>query len=78
MPSIKFRHLLERQKIERGITEIESQLPQFRRETIEEFFQYLRQSPDGRGSRLTRLQAVYEHKWHLKKGLGSNKAQTAT
>lgn len=79
LPITNHRHLLQRRKTEQGVTELESQLPAFRRDSIEEHFRYLQESPNGDAeSRLSHLQRFYEHRWHLKKGWDLKKAQTAT
>ncbi|KAF9941401.1 hypothetical protein BGZ65_003798 [Modicella reniformis] len=79
LPYVRFRNLLQRRKKEQEITELESRIPEFRRDNIEQFFQYLRENPDGGAkSRLSLLLRFYEHRWHLKKRWDLKKAQTAT
>lgn len=79
MPVTKFRHLLQRRKDDHGITRLESQLPSFRRDNMDEFFRYITERPDGCvESRLSQLMRFYEHRWNLKKGWDVKKAQTAT
>jgi len=79
VPYTRFRHLFQRRKNERELTELESGIPEFKRDSFDQFFQYLRESPEeDADSRQTQLMCFYEHRWMLKKRWDLRKAQTST
>ncbi|ORZ09686.1 hypothetical protein BCR41DRAFT_388215 [Lobosporangium transversale] len=80
LPVLRFNHLLNKRKREKGMIEVESAIPVFGRDTYNEYFQWMNEESQTQiGSKnLDVLQEFYESRWHLKKKWDLRKAQRAT
>ncbi|ORZ11289.1 hypothetical protein BCR41DRAFT_356977 [Lobosporangium transversale] len=80
LPVLRFNHLLNKRKREKGMIEVESAIPVFGRDTYNEYLQWMNEeSQTQTGSKnLDVLQEFYESRWHLKKKWDLRKAQRVT
>ncbi|ORZ05169.1 hypothetical protein BCR41DRAFT_362042, partial [Lobosporangium transversale] len=79
LPVLRFNHLLNKRKREKGMIEVESTIPVFGRDTYNEYFQWMNEESQTQiGSKnLDVLQEFYESRWHLKKKWDLRKVQRA-
>ncbi|ORZ27996.1 hypothetical protein BCR41DRAFT_409891 [Lobosporangium transversale] len=80
LPVLRFNHLLNKRKREKGMIEVESAIPVFGRDTYNEYFQWMNEESQTQtgSTNLDVLQEFYESRWHLKKKWDLRKAQRAT
>ncbi|ORZ26622.1 hypothetical protein BCR41DRAFT_347648 [Lobosporangium transversale] len=66
LPALRFNHLLNKRKREKGMIEVESAIPVFGRDTYNEYFQWMNEEPQTQiGSK--NLDVAPEKKWDLRK-----------